>query len=104
MKSACFGWWVGGLVAVMGLVVFATPAPATILTFDITDPGVYPVSEDFPEGFRISEKAPGYGDNVSGSPVVVGTATYAYGDGGEGFTPDVTADYGPFSIFTGGPE
>jgi hypothetical protein len=86
---------------------FVSSASATVLTFDINNtayPNADPVSPNFPEGFQISLAASGYGDNVSSSPVVSGTSTFSYGVGSEGFTPNVTADYGPSSIFTGGPE
>lgn len=81
----------------------APPALATVLTFDIIDPEVYPVSEDFPEGF--GEAAfEGYGDRVSGQTGSNGTAQYKYGVGSEGYTPHVTVQYGPYSLFTGGPQ
>lgn len=95
----------------------AGPARATILTFEVFDPNLdFPPFNDptvqpflagygYPEGFRI----PGdYGDNVNAlqTPAAPGPndVIYRYGVGAEGFTPMVTASYGPFSIFTGGPE
>ena len=78
-------------------------AQATILTFDIKDPGQYQVSEDFPEGFGEAAFA-GYGDNVNGPTGSNGTTQYGYGVGGEGYTPNVTVQYGPYSLFTGGPQ
>ncbi len=73
---------------------------ATVITFDITDP-TYAVSENFPEGFLIDQT---YGDRVTNTTVVSGTATFEYGVGAEGFTPNVVVEYGPGSIFTGGPS
>ncbi len=89
------------MAAAQALVPIA--AQATILTFDITDPGQYPVSEDFPEGFG-EDRFPAYGDNVSGPAGSSGTTQYGYGVGGEGYTPHVTVQYGPYSLFTGGPK
>ncbi len=83
------------------LLHFAAPAQATILTFSITDTGAYPVSEDFPEGFQIDQT---YGDNVTSNSTTSGTVTFGYGEGGEGFTPNVQVHYGPTSIYTGGPS
>ena len=87
----------------------ASPAMATILTFDIVDPTDYAVSENFPEGVGVGDSPnplDGYGSFVtSGSGLHAnGTTTFGYGEAGEGFTPNVRVDYGPFSIFTGGPE
>lgn len=75
-------------------------AAATILTFDITDP-TYSLSENFPEGYGIDGT---YGDRVNSSSTTVGGVTFAYDFGGEGFTPNVTVSYDPYSIFTGGPS
>jgi hypothetical protein len=88
------------------LVAIALPSSAfaTILTFDITDSGSYPGSENFPEGYQISGSAPGYGDRVTSTSTSNGLLTYGYGVGTEGFTSKVEVDYGPYSIFTGGPE
>lgn len=95
------------LAATLGLAIAhlfaAQPAQATILTFDITDPVRYPVSEDFPEGFGESAFT-NYGDRVSGPTGSSGTAQYGYGVGSEGYTPHVTVQYGPYSLFTGGPQ
>lgn len=78
-------------------------AHATILTFDIRDPGQYPFSEDFPEGVPQGQFA-GYGNHVSGPTALNGSLQFGYGVGAEGYTPNVTVQYGPFSIFTGGPQ
>lgn len=73
---------------------------ATILTFDITDLS-YPGAENFPEGFQISQA---YGDFVTSTSVPFGGGTFDYGVGAEGFTPNVSVDYGPVSAQTGGPS
>jgi hypothetical protein len=81
-------------------VLAALPTQATILTFNISDPQ-YSASENLPEGFQIDQT---YGDRVTTSSQTQGTATFEYGVGAEGYTPNIVADYGPFSIFTGGPS
>ncbi len=73
---------------------------ATILTFDIFDPG-FPGTENFPEGFQIFQN---YGDFVTSTSVPFGGGTFDYGVGAEGFTPNVSVDYGPVSPQTGGPS
>jgi hypothetical protein len=80
----------------------ASPAWASILTFDIFD-DEYASTENFPEGFGINQE---YGDGVNSASQIAtnGTTTFEYGVGVEGYTPNVTASYGPFSIFTGGPS
>jgi len=78
----------------------AVPARATILTFDIFDPA-YSSTENYPEGYGVN---PEYGDRVTTSSSPFGTTTFEYGVGAEGFTPNVVVEYGPFSIFTGGPS
>jgi hypothetical protein len=78
----------------------AAPASASVLTFDIFDPA-YNLSEDFPEGFEIRQE---YGDRVNSPSQNLGTMTLQYGVGAEGYTPHVTVNYGPQSIFTGGPS
>jgi len=93
-----------GALGLAGLAMMAgnvSPAGATILTFDIVDTANYAGSENFPEGFQIDQT---YGDRVASSPTVSGTVTFSYGVGSEGYTPNVTVGYGPFSIFTGGPS
>jgi len=88
-------------LAGLALLSFAVPAHATILIFSITDTSAYPVSENFPEGFAIDQT---YGDNVNSPSTTSGTVTFNYGVGAEGYTPNIDVDYGPFSIFTGGPS
>ncbi len=81
-----------------------SPAHASILTFDITDlsdPALYPVSENFPEGFTVDQT---YGDRVISTSVTVGNTKFEYGNDTEGFTPNVVVEYGPYSIYTGGPS
>jgi hypothetical protein len=89
------------LLLALGFVLLTGfPAAATILTFDITDPN-YPNSENFPEGVGIDQT---YGDRVSAPSTTTAGITFAYGVGAEGYTPNVTVNYDPFSIFTGGPS
>lgn len=99
----------------------ALPAQATILTFEIFDPNLdfLPYNDPlvpptlagfgYPEGFRIDSyfntaASGGYGSRVTATSVDAdGGVKFLYGNGAEGFTPNVRAFYGPFSIFTGGP-
>lgn len=62
----------------IGLVGGAAFAPATVLTFDIT--GI--------SNFQNMNQ--GYGDNVTSTSA----GSFSYGVGAEGFTPNVTAQYG----------
>ncbi len=79
---------------------FAPSARASILTFDISDVE-YASTENFPEGYQISQQ---YGDRIDSPSQLSGTTTFEYGVGAEGYTPNVTASFGPYSIFTGGPS
>lgn len=88
------------------LAILSHPAvmSGSILTFDIfdsSDPRLYPVSEDFPEGYAVDQQ---YGDRVTSGTQTIGPTTFEYGEGGEGFTPNVVVEYGPASILTGGPS
>jgi len=70
------------------LASIASPAHATILLFDqardaATQSIVVPTSAG-------ATLPPDYGDNVTGASVAVSGGVFTYGDGGEGFTPDVT--------------
>lgn len=85
----------------LALLSLAVPSQATILTFSITDSANYPGSENFPEGFQIDQT---YGDNVTSTSTTSGSVTFNYGENGEGFTPNVQVNYGPTSIYTGGPS
>lgn len=74
------------LLAGVGAIA-ASPAGATILLFDQArdSTGVVPT----PSGGSL----PGdYGDGVNGAVMAVPGGFFTYGDGGEGFTPDVTID------------
>lgn len=68
----------------------AGEAGATVLTFDearsATGTDVVPIQAgaDVPQD---------YGDRVTGSPMAVPGGSFTYGDLGEGFTPNVTAEY-----------
>ncbi len=78
-------------VCVVGLLAAgAAPAGATILLFDqerdaAGQTTVVPTSS----GGRLPAD---YGDNVTGAVVAVPGGFFTYGDGGEGFTPDVSVD------------
>jgi hypothetical protein len=102
VTSAEFGTLaVAALAAVLAL---TSSARASVLTFDIFDETEPLYMENFPEGYRINGE---YGDRiVDGTPQTAtnGTTTFEYGEAGEGYTPNVTVDYGPYSIFTGGPS
>jgi len=91
------------ILAAAALFTQPTLTRASILTFDIFDPSDarYSGSEDFPEGYAVYQQ---YGDRVTSSSQTLGTTTFEYGEGGEGYTPNVVVEYGPFSIFTGGPS
>jgi hypothetical protein len=68
----------------------AVPAGATILTFDQTRAvSGGPVVPTF-GGASVPD---GYGDRVTGATVDVPGGTFTYGEAGEGFTPNVVADY-----------
>jgi hypothetical protein len=79
------------LIALACLGLFAAPAArATILLFDQergtgTNPPVLPTSS----GGTLPAD---YGDNVTGAVMAVPGGFFTYGDGGEGFTPDITLD------------
>jgi hypothetical protein len=110
----------GVVVLALALVCGVVPsATATTLTFEVfdsdlgfpyNDPGVPPTEPGY--GYRESFQIPGnYGDNVTGVGPVLSvidpldpTQLFRYDIGPEGDTPDVTASYGPYSIFTGGPS
>jgi hypothetical protein len=98
--TRCVEWT---FVLTLALCWFAPSARASILTFDISDVE-YASTGNFPEGYQINQE---YGDRIAdGSTQIAtnGTTMFQYGVGAEGYTPNVTVSYGPFSIFTGGPE
>jgi hypothetical protein len=70
-----------GLAFVLCLVL-AIPAAATILIFDQSEAGTATT-----DGAPVPQE---YGDNVAGSS----QGGYTYGEAGEGFTPNVTVNYG----------
>jgi hypothetical protein len=120
------------ILAMATAFVLAGSARGSVLTFEIFDQNSFFLNGNFdnptiqphlpgygyPEGFRL----PGsYGDRIAdGNDVAVGDGTpfqsgglvvpgegtiFRYGgEQGEGYTPNVVVNYGPFSIFTGGPE
>lgn len=72
----------------------ATPAVGSILTFDQTRAtAAGPVVPTF-GGASVPE---GYGDRITGAEVAVAGGVFTYGEAGEGFTPNVVADF-----FSGG--
>ena len=79
--------WGGLELCILALTLHASAAGATILTFDQTvasGPGnpVIPT-------YGGSDLPPDYGDRVAGTTQDVSGGVYTYGDGGEGFTPNV---------------
>jgi hypothetical protein len=73
-----------------GLLLAAAPAGATILLFDqerdaATRTTVYPASSG-------GSLPPDYGGHVTGAVMAVPGGFFTYGDGGEGFTPDVSVN------------
>lgn len=83
-------WTRAALFAVSALALSAIPARATILTFDQTrlSSAGNPVVPTFGGG----DVQPDYGDRVTGTSMPVAGGTFTYGDGGEGFTPNVVMD------------
>lgn len=75
---------------VLALFASSPPARATILLFDQTrDAATH--SQVLPTGSG-SSLEPDYGDRVSGLLQAVPGGQFTYGDGGEGFTPNVMVD------------
>ena len=73
---------------------------ATILEFDqirIADGSVVPTIS----GNDVEQD---YGDRVHGSPMNVPGGQFTYGNGGEGFTPNVVVDYFAGSAIPNSPE
>lgn len=87
-------------LCVLLMVLVGLPAAATTLTFEIESED-FPLWENYPEGELVNQE---YGDRVTSTQSTQGSYTYNYLIGAEGATPNVTVDYGPFSIFTGGPK
>lgn len=78
----------------------AVPAGATILTFDQTRAvSGGPVVPTF-GGASVPD---GYGDRVTGATVDVPGGAFTYGEAGEGFTPNVVADFFSGSASPAGP-
>lgn len=92
---------IGTLVAGLALFALATPltARATILTFDQTrdqSGTVVPATSST----NIQDD---YGDRVTGLSVAVPGGFFTYGEAGEGFTPNVVADFFSGSASSIGP-
>jgi hypothetical protein len=80
-----------GLLAILAVSVLpAGPVRATILLFD-QGRDASTQSIVVPTGAGAVLPAD-YGDNVTGAVMAVPGGFFTYGDGGEGFTPDVTVD------------
>lgn len=82
-----------GLGGLFGLWALSVPlaANATILLFDeARDAATHSVVVPTGSGSVLPSD---YGDNVTGPVVAVPGGSFTYGDGGEGFTPDVTLDF-----------
>ncbi len=80
------GKWHAAALAAMGCA--ALPGQATVLEFDQIRVGgnvVPTISGNGPE--------PDYGDKVTGSPMNVSGGQFTYGHAGEGFTPNIVADF-----------
>lgn len=79
------------LVLVLAAALRPSPATATILTFDqARDSATQTIVVPAGSGGVL----PGdYGDNVTSAAMAVPGGVFTYGDGGEGFTPDVTVDF-----------
>jgi hypothetical protein len=109
-------------LSLLALLIVAAPARASVLTFEVfdpalsdaalggdfpfEDPGVQPflAGYGYPEGFGVPQD---YGDRITAAqtPASPGPSDVIYRFGvDEGLTPNVTVSYGPFSIFTGGPQ
>ncbi len=87
--------------SLLTLLLLATQSTASVLTFEVKNTD-FAALENYPEGIGIDQR---YGDRVTGpSGIGDGNNIFSYGVGAEGYTPNVTVGYGPFSIFTGGPQ
>jgi len=79
----------GGSVAIIVLLsCFASAGRASILTFDQIRQGgvVVPTLSG-------NDLEDDYGDHITGSPMNVSGGQFTYGNGGEGFTPNVVVDF-----------
>ena len=85
-----FCWKRAGLLAAM---LAAIPAHATVLTFNACGGGAGTAVEG--NRCRYATINPLYGDNVTGPSMNGGRMQY--GESGEGWTPNVSVDYGPDS-------
>lgn len=91
LNSRKAGSLVGALLAAAVLGGFAGDASATILVFDQVRLGSGAV---VPTMGGVSTIVPqDYGDRVTGSPMAVTGGDFTYGNSGEGFTPNVVAEY-----------
>ncbi len=79
-----------GVVGVLVASLLAQPARATILLFDQQrDAATQTVVGPTTSGGRVPDD---YGDRVTSSLMAVSGGFFTYGDGGEGFTPNVVVD------------
>jgi hypothetical protein len=89
--------WARWLVTGMAVCFCGTDARATVLTFDqIRLSGVVVPTIS---GNAVPQD---YGDRVSGSPQPVAGGQFTYGEGGEGFTPNIVVDYSVAGLPSGG--
>lgn len=102
-----------GMATIVVGVLGGSAVQGSILTFDLADSGLDPLvyPGGFPEGYGYAtlgfgfSPLSGYGSRVTGPTGANGngTTTFEYGVGAEGYTPNVTAEFGPHGILTGGP-
>jgi MYXO-CTERM domain-containing protein len=79
------------LAAALALWGWVSEAHATILLFDqARDATSHTIVEPTTSGASVEQD---YGDRVTGSPQSVLGGQFTYGNGGEGFTPNVLVDY-----------
>ena len=79
----------GGWLAIIVLLsCFASAGRASILTFDQIRVGGVVVST-----ISGNDLEDDYGDRIIGSPMNVPGGQFTYGNGGEGFTPNVVVDF-----------
>lgn len=89
--SCKVGSLLGALVVAAMLGGIAGDAGATVLIFDQVRLGSGTV---VPTAGGVSTVVPqDYGDRVTGSPMAVAGGDFTYGNNGEGFTPNVVAEY-----------
>lgn len=81
-------WRCAGVIVLVG---FVAQARGTILTFDESRDG--PVGNPILPTGSTADLDSDYGDRVPGSPHTLPDGQFTYGNGGEGFTPNVVVDF-----------